>query len=497
MKLRQILPLYTWYIALIGLAVIGSYVAFHRVDPDLWWRIRHGHDLLTNGFSTVDTYSYTMPSFQFVSHAWSFDIVMRWLDNHGSYLAMIVLTTLVTTILFGSVTWKNRTTWLGSVHLLFLWATTITTFGVRAQVFAWPFLVVTLCLALVPQPLWVKLRWYIPLLALLWANFHGSFPLFFLLLGIRSVVAWVQAKKIDFTDLILLLVSIPLTLVNPYGIGLWREVWLTNTDATLRSTITEWQPIWKSSIDRLFLFSLLTSASLGLSFMRKQWIAFSLVLVTAVLGVSSTRHIPLFIFTASIVTIRCIAEYNLGKTWEMMQSDVVLRRLLKGAGFALVLFLVWQISLPVFGEDERYPTDAVHFIRLQYPTAQVFNHYDWGGFLIYTRPEAKVFVDGRMPSWRWTAPAGELDWAHQDWDKIQHGNREVFDKDVAEFGIDTVLWKTTWNNPSPLLNLLKDENWQVVYSDDLAVVYRKPGATPPPQALTLAPAFPTLSDTPQ
>jgi len=30
---------------------------------------------------------------------------------------------------------------------------------------------------------------------------------------------------------------------------------------------------------------------------------------------------------------------------------------------------------------------------------KVFNTYHWGGYLIYTYPNAKVFVDGRMPAW--------------------------------------------------------------------------------------------------
>lgn len=498
MNLRRHLPLVTWYLALIGLAVVAGYITYHRVDPDLWWRIRHGHDLLTQGFSTAEQYSYTMPSFPFVSHAWSFDIVMSWLDTHGSYIAMVVLAALATTVLFAAMTWKQRATWLGPVYILFLWASCLTTFGVRAQVFAWPFLVVTISLALVPEQLWKRLRWYIPLLALLWANFHGSFPLLFLLLGTRCLITWVQAKRIDFIDLGLLLVSIPLTLMNPYGTGLWREVWLTNTDSTLRTTVGEWQPIWKTSIDRIFTFSTLSALALGLSFAKKNWVGFGLVLVAALLGISSTRHTPLLIFTASLVAAQCLATYDLAQVWENMRDDIMLRRMLKAGAVVLVLFLGWQVGLQTSALKEdtaSYPTAAVNFIRLQYPNAVVFNHYNWGGFLIYTRPEAKVFIDGRMPSWRWQAPAGELDWAHQDWVAIQKGNQEVFDRDVALFHIDTVLWPPPWNGQDKFLNVLNGEGWQVVYSDETAVIYRKPNATPPPQALTLGPLSPTLAGT--
>src|SRR3989344_9636631 len=30
----------------------------------------------------------------------------------------------------------------------------------------------------------------------------------------------------------------------------------------------------------------------------------------------------------------------------------------------------------------------------------MFNDYGWGGYMIWKLPERKVFIDGRMPSWR-------------------------------------------------------------------------------------------------
>jgi len=46
----------------------------------------------------------------------------------------------------------------------------------------------------------------------------------------------------------------------------------------------------------------------------------------------------------------------------------------------------------------RYPCQTL----TQYPhlKGNVFAMYEWGGFLIWQKPEVKVFSDGRMPAWK-------------------------------------------------------------------------------------------------
>lgn len=46
----------------------------------------------------------------------------------------------------------------------------------------------------------------------------------------------------------------------------------------------------------------------------------------------------------------------------------------------------------------KYPCQAIK----NYPqlSGNVFSMYEWGGFLIWQKPNIKVFVDGRMPAWK-------------------------------------------------------------------------------------------------
>jgi hypothetical protein len=47
-------------------------------------------------------------------------------------------------------------------------------------------------------------------------------------------------------------------------------------------------------------------------------------------------------------------------------------------------------------EQAHFPAGAVQFLQMHPTDGPVFNHYDWGGYLIWRLyPDARVFIDGR------------------------------------------------------------------------------------------------------
>ena len=100
-------------------------------------------------------------------------------------------------------------------------------------------------------------------------------------------------------------------------------------------------------------------------------------------------------------------------------------------------------------------------------TGNVFNAYEWGGFLIWQKPEIKVFVDGRMPAWKDENGKSPYQ-VFLDIIQTQSGWNEKLNK-----------WKTDYlliTNGSYLDLLLKNGvnkyNWLEVYRDDTAVIYK-------------------------
>ena len=112
-----------------------------------------------------------------------------------------------------------------------------------------------------------------------------------------------------------------------------------------------------------------------------------------------------------------------------------------------------------------YPCQAIK----DYPqlSGNIYAMYEWGGFLIWQKPDIKVFVDGRMPAWKDENGKSPYQ-VFLDIIQTQSGWNEKLNK-----------WKTDYlliTNGSYLDLLLKNGvnkyNWLEVYRDDTAVIYK-------------------------
>lgn len=105
----------------------------------------------------------------------------------------------------------------------------------------------------------------------------------------------------------------------------------------------------------------------------------------------------------------------------------------------------------------------------QFPqlSGNVYANYEWGGFLIWQKPNVKVFVDGRMSAWK----TGDGTYPYQTYLAIiqaQPGWNEKLQKLKTNYlliGTGTFLD----------LLLQKEKNqyrWEEKYRDNTAVVYQ-------------------------
>jgi len=93
--------------------------------------------------------------------------------------------------------------------------------------------------------------------------------------------------------------------------------------------------------------------------------------------------------------------------------------------------------------------------------------YEWGGFLIWQKPNIKVFVDGRMPAWKDENGKSPYQ-VFLEIIQTQPGWNEKLNK-----------WKTNYlliGNGSFLDLLLQKESkkygWEEKYRDSIAVIYK-------------------------
>ena len=373
-----------------------------------------------------------------------------------------------------------------------------TFFGVRVQVFSWLMLSIILFI-LFDSKNWNRRRLLLPLVFLLWANIHGSFVMgigtFTLFLILRSV----RSRKVDVTDYLLLLISGFVTLLNPYGVGVWREAYSSASDSSLRWKIIEWMP---SLI--MFDLSMVTLIGLSVGLVFKYRNKFSLeekgvFLIFLLQAIASRRHLPLW----AIVTLP-IATKGIYFVWleaKKVKEGVIRFTKVYEVGWAFISILVLiQATLSIreayfLGKGRFYPKEAVAYLSQNIPKGEIFSEYGWGGYLIWKLPQKKVFIDGRMPSWRYIAQnPNELSSAFDTYEDIQ-GGKVDYKKVFTQFNTITVLWSKP-RDVSPVDNLFKSlevylkvfgweptefhfletlesDGWRLVYEDETAVIYQR------------------------
>jgi hypothetical protein len=336
---------------------------------------------------------------------------------------------------------------------------------------------------------------------LLWANLHGGFTVGLLLLGLALGVsvglrliggsgasgpaglrARLRAEAPPWNSIrhlaLVAVVSAGATLINPYGWRLHGEIIESLTDQFMLETLHEWQAV---SLDtragRYFLvYGGALAIAAGWLYRRVELVRWVILGAFGILALRHLRNIPLFVLL-SVPLWAELLEACLQRVLalEPMSRKTVKRWQLAGT-FALGFFAVVMGSdhlknvataglFPAhYYRTSDYPIEAIMWIR-EHPEqvgARMYNDYGYGGFLLWWLPEKKIFIDGRMPTWR----VGDR-WIFYDyvaltnWDPPSVG---VLDKYAVDWGLTAqgTALERALRNRSP---------WKPVYEDRKAVIF--------------------------
>lgn len=469
------------------------------LDPDFGWHIQIGQLIVKSGFPKTDPYSYTMPSFPWVDHGWLTDVII---GQVYAKTGMVGLAAIFATIIIGVYQISIPKNWRRWSLVGVILATTVllNRAGVRPQVEDWLFLAI-IVRWLTEENWWQKWKWLLPVFFMMWANLHGGWSVG---LGVALWLLgwkWWKNKRVEIKELIIWGLAVVATFINPFGWRLWHEIWLTASDTGLKWEIAEWQPFFMN-LEFGLLFMAVMVIFFGWNLRKYLWEGrWLLVPVMLLLGLSSQRHAALFV----VVAMPALAML-FGKLYAQVASDEIAKK--RTVWFFNILIVisgiigVWTIGwggwlLAKSSVEETYPVKAVEYLAKNSIKGNVFSDYGWGGYLIWKLPNKKVFIDGRMPSWRWgvwpetgTAPIGESKWTFKDYIKVVGDGdyEELFSK----YNVNTVLWhpkkeisklgsigiwlqeKFFKKKPKKSFSDKLQEGWIKVYEDKTTVVYVRP-----------------------
>ena len=405
-------------------AVLFMLGMFQTVDPDLWWHLKTGQVILSQGLPRVDIFSFTMAGTPWTTHEWLSEVIMWWLYAHaGGLPALSIVFALIAVLTFGLVyfTCAGRPALALPLTLLAFWTTRFL-WGARPQIFN--ILMLALVLWLMEQvrqkKFSLKALYVLPVLILLWANLHSGYLMGLAVLGVYlagdllQIFLW-KSEEGTFgrTGLKCLGIIFPLcilaSLVNPSGYRLWLYPFETLGSQMMQRFILEWKaPDFHFWNYKPFMISMGLGAVAFMASSRRRNIAEMIFYGGAMAaGLISRRHIPFFAVVAFPILSRAFLDcFQTEKARAFWSGSAFSSKLAPGFRIfnlflvAVCLFFAAFVAQKVLaGNDEKirekYPVAAIKFLKEKgFSVRHGFNEYVWGGYMLWS--DLPVFMDGRV-----------------------------------------------------------------------------------------------------
>ena len=466
--------------ALALIAVIFAINFGRQLSGDAYWNLRAGQWILQHrAFPFHDPFSYTANRIWIMSE-WGFQ-VLAWLISRIS-LNVLVLTAFA--FVGGAIVVAYRASLeRASVPAAFLAAAlaagvSADMVDVRAQVTGLLAFAILVWSVERSARAGRGLSAWLPLLFLVWANFHSSFTAGLALLFLEFAGSlYVAAKNPDpqrrfaapLRNLAVTAGCAIIALANPNGARIYEFPLRTIGHGGMTSMIVEW-----TSPD----FRSLSGALLGLTILALMW---GLAQRRTPLRAAEVARIGVFLIGALLArrlgpffALACapiLAVMISSPVKEFLSSRrrsglvyVLLAVLVIGGGVFRAKDIGGRSAFDYVTTSEVFPSAACDFIMREKPPGPMFNELNYGSYLIWRLwPKYKVFVDNRNDIF--------FGGAFDDFARaaIAGGNsswRSVFDK----YGINLVVLA-----PNSLLAdvLAETSDWMCIYSDGKTIIFAR------------------------
>jgi hypothetical protein len=402
------------------LIFVAAWPLLAPTDPDYWWHARTGQLIVDTGrVPTTDPYSFTAAGQPWVAHEWLAEVLFYAVQHQFGYVGNVVLIALVgslaAVLLFATCRLRGVGELASVVVVLWAFGMSLGSYGVRPQTFTRVLLtLVTLLVTL--YRLRRDWRWLLPLppLFLLWVNLHGGFAIGIGLLGLTLLGEAIEAWRRERTwhELWPLAIAVAAcvlaTLLNPNGLfgSIYPLAYLPEAIGGLHF-IAEWQPPDPRQLGfASFWLSLLLALGLGLARRPLGIVELLWGLAFSVLAIQAVRSIQVYAAVVlPLLGARLACEVPaFGRTvseWRNPRRLVTLWTLVSVlcAGLFLARFTQlgdWPVQLGDKPDARAFPIAGATYLRDHPLPGNLFNQFEWGGYLIYANfPAQRVFIDGR------------------------------------------------------------------------------------------------------
>lgn len=489
------------FIALfVGVIALGPRLM--NMDGDLGRHLTIGSYILDElTIPTRDIFSFTMNGMHLTPHEWLAQVLFALSNRIAGLDGVVLLSALVLAVTFTIVYQQSLTrsrSVLVSLGITVLAAATASVHWLaRPHIFTLLFTVLWVS-ELEKWRLEKKWHWWtLPLIMLIWVNFHGAFIVGILIWFIYLVGSWLSGliftetekasddlgihpapgashlKRLLEVGVLVFLV----TLINPAGWRVWGTTFGFLQNQYLVSHTVEYQsPNFQVSSFWPFLIMICLSIFLvGINRRRLPLVSVFLIVAWTAFGLISARNIAIYaLVTAPIMAgiaatiyrdnaifsrlagfderLFSVDEKLLGNLWPLLFTFLVV--------FVVILGAIRGVNIGRNRFSEHvFPVEAVDWIENHPPSEATFNYFPWGGYLLYRSwPDHLVFIDGQTDFYgeRLTREYEKVLTLAEGWDEVLH-----------KYRVNRVLMPT---DSDLVIALSQADDWNVVYQDSTATV---------------------------
>jgi hypothetical protein len=456
-------------------------------DGDFWWHLKTGEYIVRNfSIPRIDFYSFTVPGRTWVAHEWLSEVIFYLVYSRAGFNTLIFIFTIFTVLAFWIVFRRSQAHPFikGMAMLLSVWSI-IPTIGVRPRTLTLLFAGIYLALLqrFVREKETKAIWWLVPLMVL-WVNLHAGYLIGLVLIGVSIVGvvldAWFAGEKLAshwprLKTLVLVFVASLLAVnLNPQGPRILLFPFEFFFSPIQQNQITDWlsPDFHQSELLPLSLLMLLPIAAMALSPKRVRPSELLLFLSTLYATLKSSRHMAIFALVAGPLLADYLQNWlettRFGRVFGGTETTLTRRRQIIFNVILLLPLIACLIKLksviysPPTQRRVGVPLNAVKYLKDNSITGHTFTDPNiWSGYLIWETPSNPVYIDGRIDMYG--------DEFVREFLEIISGLRrwqDPFDKYGVEIAIVS-------SGSVLRLQLEESPQWQELYRDEMAVVFRR------------------------
>jgi len=465
-------------IVFILLFVMATRVA---VDADMWWHLRVGQHIFAAGeMIYADSFSYTFTDAVHRNHSAGAQLLMYSIWELAGYAGMSLFTAALA--LAGMVFLYRAgkgVIYMQAFVLIFGAASAAAFWSPRPQMFSFLFASILIFLLFdFKRNGRNRLGWIVPLMWL-WGNTHGGFALGYVFVAAFMVGEWLNLASgmgdsvmpiAGIRQLLGVLTASTLLLAfNPNGAGIYALPFETLSLPELRRFIQEWQsPDFNLPLTWGFMALLLmVVGGVWASRLKFDWTEWLLICGTLLMALTAARNLSVFAIAAVPIATHHFDHILTRNGWVLPPKaresprrvglNLLLLSLVALGALANVAAVADADAIDK-GLSRALPIDAVNHLNSAALEGNMFNSYNWGGYLMFHAPQHPVYIDGRTDLYAsflndyFRAAVGADGWREEfeEWD-IQFALIET-DSGLAQ-------------------KLAAAEDWRTEYQDALASIF--------------------------